>query len=127
MSTGIPSPITNGPAPTMFADDLFTMQQYRSRSTGALTDTSSVTFVSAESGAAVMNGVYVAYVSGSTDKFCEFSITGGNTVTIIRDAGTDFSTTNGTDNRVNIDINSTALRVENQLGTTETIELTKLM
>lgn len=127
MPTEIPSPVGSAPAPTMYADPLFTGQQFVSRSTGALTDTSAKVFTSAESGASVMNGLYYAYVKDSTNQLCLFSITGGDTVTILQDIATKFTTTNTTNDKVNIDITSTTLRVENQLGTTQTIELVKLL
>lgn len=127
MSTQINSPVEPSPAPSMYADSLFTGQQFLSRSTGVLADTGNTTFVTQESGAAVMNGVYIAFLKDSSDVYAKFTISSGTTITLLEDYGSDFSTTFGTDAKVNIDINSTALRVENQLGFAATIELVKLL
>ncbi len=122
MTADINSPVATTLAPSAGLDKLFRSQAFLSRSTGALTDDSAKTFPDG-----VANGLYMAYVADSTDKLGWFTITGGDTVTIAVDAGTDFSTTFENDGTVNIDISSGDLRVDNQLGSTATIELVRLL
>lgn len=123
----IPTPASTVTAPTMFADDLFNNQALLCRSTGSLADTESYSFVTNTSPAATLNGFYLARAINSTDVACFFTVTGGDTVTIAQDLGSDFSTTNGTDTKINIDISSTNLRVENQIGTAAEIYVVQLI
>ncbi len=123
----INTPASTVTAPTMFADDLFNNQALLFRRTPALADTENFSFVTNQDPVSVMNGFSMVRVSGTTDIAGFFSVTGGDTVTIANDMGTDFSTTFGTDTKCNIDINAGALRVENQLGATATISIVQLI
>lgn len=113
----IQSPVSHlGSNPTMYAHELFRGQTNLSFTTGALADNGTVTFKFNQSGASVMNGLYEAYVTDSTDKFVEFTITGGDTITILRDVGTDF-VANGTttDARIQIDADANGLTIVNRI------------
>jgi len=112
----INSPVSSSPAPSMYADDLFNSQALLTRTTGALADDGTVTFPFGEDGADIMDGAYFAYVTGSTDKACWFTISGGDTVTLLVDHGSDFvvnATT--TDAKIQIDADATGLTIVNRI------------
>ena len=67
----------------------------------------------------VLNGLFLVYVTGSTQSAGLFSITGGDTVTIVADwtsGGNKLGTTFENDGTLNIDITSGDLRINNELG-----------
>jgi len=112
----INSPVTTTTNPSMYAHDLFNRQTLRPFSTGALDDDGTFTFKFNEDGADVMNGVYIGYVTGSTDVYVEFTVSGGDTITILRDVGSDF-VANGTttDAKIQIDADSNGLTIVNRI------------
>lgn len=127
MSTSeIPSPSLASPKPVMNSDPLYQQIALTFRSTASLADTGEHEFPFGMDRGPSINGLYMAKVSGAADQFCFFTVTGGTTVTIALDSGSTFDVTHGTDAKVNIDVNSGNLRVENQLGSASVIEVCKL-
>lgn len=127
MSTSeIPNPSSGSPAPVMNSDPLYQNVSFIMRSTPSLADTEAWSFPFGMDRGPSVNGLYLAKVQGATDSFCFFTVTGGNTVTIALDSSSNFTNTNSTDNKVNIDISSGNIRVENQLGSAAIVELSKL-
>ena len=126
----INSPVTDAINPSMYANDLFNSQAWMSRSTGALADDGSYTFSLGEDAASRADGLYFAYVTGSTDIACLFSVSSDSTVvTILVDYGTDF-VANGatTDNRIQIAATSAGLAIVNRINAgIAGLELVKLL
>lgn len=125
----INSPVTDAINPSMYANDLFNSQAWRSRSTGSLADDASYTFEFGEDGAAIMDGVYFIYSKDSADIAAFFTVgTSGTVVTILVDYGTDFVANGTTTNdRIQIDADASGLTIVNRLTAAQTLELVKLL
>jgi len=113
----------------MYAHELFRGQSHITFTTGALDDDDTYTFYFNESGSSIMDGWYKAYVPGSTDIACEFTISGGDTITILVDHGGDFvANATTTDAKIQIDADANGLTIVNRIDAgIAGLEIVKLM